>query len=480
MVTRRTFLGGVGAGLSAAMLAKAGGDEPASLFVEGYTDRISYRPGEAIGLHVSTTAPKYAVQISRLGADPPQVVFDRGEIPGALHPIPEDASSHGCRWPSSVKIDVDPQWPSGYYNVRIRVEDRGGKFVGRNRRTAETDAFFIVRPAEPARDTPILLQLSTNTYNAYNNWGGGSLYAFHGRANLQGHRVSFDRPLEGQFRTWELPFVAWAERNGFRLDYCANSDLEFHPELLERYRLVLSVGHDEYWAAPMRDHLEAFITRGGNVAFFSGNTCCWQVRSEEDGRALTSWKQDFVQDPVFPGGDHRTLTTLWSHHLVKRPENQLTGVGFLHGGYHLSHGQFMDGKGAFIAHRPEHWAFEGTGLSTGAEFGGKHTVVGYECDGCEFELKEGLPVPTGRDGTPEGFTILATCPTRWHPDDALWYDRFPRDENGAPAQGAAVMGTYTRGGTVFTTGTTDWAHGLRGGDPVVERITRNVLDRLSK
>jgi hypothetical protein len=88
-------------------------------------------------------------------------------------------------------------------------------------------------------------------------------------------------------------------------------------------------------------------------------------------------------------------------------------------------------------------------------------------------------VPTGRDGTPQDFTILATCPTRWHPDDALWYDRFPRDPDGAPAQGAAVMGTYTRGGTVFTTGTTDWSHGLRGGDPVVERITRNVLDRLA-
>ena len=82
----------------------------------------------------------------------------------------------------------------------------------------------------------------------------------------------------------------------------------------------------------MRDHLEAFIARGGNVAFFSGNTCCWQVRSEDNGRALTCWKQWYNQDPVFPTVDHRMLTTAWSHHLVKRPENQLTGVGFLHGG----------------------------------------------------------------------------------------------------------------------------------------------------
>ncbi len=454
-------------------------DEPTSLTIEGYTDQLSYRPGESVRFHIATTAERYSLEITRLGWET-KSVYRRSGLPGRVYPIPEHASSHGCDWPVAHSLTVPADWRSGYYNVRLRVADGGGKFVGRNRRTAEVDAFFIVRPAQPGTATPILLQLCTNTYNAYNNWGGGSLYAYHGRANLQGHRVSFNRPLEGQFRQWELPFVAWAERNGYTMDYCANSDLEFHPELLDHYKLVLSVGHDEYWSAPMRDRLEAFIARGGNVAFFSGNTCCWQVRSEEGGRALTCWKQWYNQDPVYPTGDHRTLTTAWSHHLVNRPENQLTGVGFLHGGYHLSHGQYMNGKGAFTVHRPDHWVFEGTGLKRGEEFGGKHTVVGYECDGCEFELKEGLPVPTGRDGTPRGFVILATCPARWHPDDALWYDRFPRDSTGAPAKGAAVLGIYTKGGTVLTTGSTDWAHGLRGGDAVVERITRNVLDRLSK
>ena len=70
------------------------------------------------------------------------------------------------------------------------------------------------------------------------------------------------RPPASQFKTWEQPFVAWAESNGFTLDYAVNSDLEFLPELLDPYKLVLSVGHDEYWSAPMRDHLEAFIAGG--------------------------------------------------------------------------------------------------------------------------------------------------------------------------------------------------------------------------
>jgi hypothetical protein len=448
--------------------------EPRPLYIEAYTDQVSYAPGEEVGLCVSTSAAKYSLEVARVGAKR-EVVLSKGDLPGGEHPVPEDCSSHGCRWPVSFRFSIPAEWKSGYYSISLSVEDRGGAFVQRNRRTAASEAFFIVRAAQPGQTSKILLQLSTNTYNAYNNWGGHSLYAFHARNKLQGHRVSFDRPPSSQFNNWEQPFVAWAEANGYALEYAANSDLEFHPELLPHYRLVLSVGHDEYWSAKMRDHLEDFIGKGGNVAFFSGNTCCWQVRSEDNGRALTSWKQWYNSDPVFPTEDHRLLSTLWSHHLVGRPENQLTGVGFLWGGYHRSHGQFMDGPAAFTVHRPEHWVFEGTKLERGDAFGGKDTIVGYECDGCEFTMEDGLPVPTGRDGTPKDFVILGTCPARWHPDDSLWYERFPKDRTGA-----AVMGVYTRGGTVFTCGSTDWSHGLRGNDPYVAQITKNVLDRLSK
>jgi hypothetical protein len=269
--------------------------------------------------------------------------------------------------------------------------------------------------------------------------------------------------------------VSWAEKNGYVLDYAANSDLEIHPEILEPYKLVLSVGHDEYWSAKMRDNLEAYIKKGGNVAFFSGNSVCWQVRTEAKGRELACFKQNFGDDPIYMTDDHSKLSTLWSHHLVKRPENQLTGVGFLHGGYHLSHGQYMDGSGAYTLHRPDHWAFEGTKLKRDQGFGGKHTVVGYECDGCELVWTDGVPFPTHRDGTPETFEVLATAPARWHPDDCEWYERWDKGR-----EGHAVLGSYTRGGTVFTTGATDWAHGLRGGDTVVETITSNVLNKLGK
>jgi lysophospholipase L1-like esterase len=436
--------------------------------IEGYSDQLSYVPGEDVRFFVSSSAAEFDVEIARVGAER-KLVWKKEKLSGLHHPIPQDASSRGCGWPESFRVRIPDGWSSGYYTASLTARmEEGGK-------PSRFEVFFVVRSANPGKDTKILLQLSTNTYNAYTNWGGYSLYAYHGRHHIQGRRVSFDRPQYSQFNNWELPFVQWAEKAGYKIDYAVNSDLEFHPELLKHYKLVLSVGHDEYWSASMRDHLERFICDGGNVAFFSGNTCCWQVRSEDAGRALTCWKQSYRDDPVFPTGDYKLLSTLWSHHLVQRPENQLTGVGFLYGGYRKSHGQFMEEKAEFTVHRPDHWLFEGTSLKRGDVFGAKDNLVGYECDGCELAWKDGLPTPTHRDGTPKSFVVLATCPAKWHPDDCEWYDRWEKGR-----VGNSVVGTYTNGGTVVTVGTTDWSHGLRGNDPAVMRIAKNVLEKLGK
>jgi hypothetical protein len=450
------------------------GAEPVSLFIEGYPANTSIVQGSSLPLHVNTSAATFDVEVTRIGAKR-EPIWSKFGVPGQVHPVPEDASANGCRWPAALDIPVGADWRSGYYEVSLNTTDRGGKWTHRGTRTAQGSAFFIVRNAKPGSTSKILLQLATNTYNAYNNWGGFSVYAYNSLSGNQGHKVSFERPQAPQFSRWELPFIEWAETHGYPLEFAANDDLEFHPDILSAYKLVLSVGHDEYWSTPMRDNLEAWISKGGNVAFFSGNTCCWQVRSEDEGSAFSCYKQNYHLDPIFQTRDFKTLSTAWSHHLLQRPENSLTGVGFLWGGYRKSHGQFMEDKAEYTVHRPDHWVFEGTALKRNDVFGDKDTIVGYECDGCELTWKNGLPYPTSKDGTPENFEVLCTCPVRWHPDDVEWYEKWEIGRTGA-----ACMGLYTRGGTVFTTGSTDWAHGLKGKDPAVERITRNILDRLAK
>jgi hypothetical protein len=479
-VTRRDALKtgaalAVSTGLPLDAVAEAQAKDPpkappkSPVFVYAYTDQLSYALGDEVKVHISSNAASFALLLPSLDPSEPKKV-KIATCEGTEYPIPTDASSHGCRWPVGYKFTIPKDARSGYYPIRFSFTNE------KNESVEKSDAFFVVRHREPGKNARILLQLSTNTYNAYTNWGGYSLYAYNGRHKVQGRRVSFDRPMASQFNQWERHFVEWAEKNGYALDFCVNSDLEFRPELLKHYKLVLSVGHDEYWSAPMRDNLEKYIGDGGNVAFFSGNTCCWQVRSEENGRALACWKQSFGDDPDYKSGNHKLLTSLWSHYLVGRPENSLTGVGFLWGGYHRSHGQFMDSSGAYTAHRPDHWLLAGTSLKRGDEFGARlpgYKVVGYECDGCELMWKDGLPFPTHNDGTPKDFEVVATCPARWHPDDCEWYEKWEKGRTGQ-----AVIGAYTRGGTVITVGSTDWSHGLKGKDPAIMRITKNVLDRL--
>lgn len=89
--------------------------------------------------------------------------------------------------------------------------------------------------------------------------------------------------------------------------------------------------------------------------------------------------------------------------------------------------------------------------------GAEHSVVGYECDGCEWSLdKDGLPAPTCRDGTPASFQILCTAPAIWAPGDAWWREDWDQER-----VGSGCMGVYTNdaGGEVFTAGSTDWPHG---------------------
>ena len=489
----------------------------------------SVTPGEQVALHLSSSGGRpVAVEVARIGRER-TLVLREASVEAAEHAVPPDASSRGCGWPAALTIDVGPAWRSGYYEVTLDVD-----IAGKARRD---HAFFVVRPVPGRPSAPRLLVLATNTWHAYNDFGGRNLYNGGTTVSLQrpmargylhkppgaGRRVTTMAPPDPQMAAhvgylrlnhlsgwagsagwpdWELPFVAWCEREGYALDVATNADLEHHPELLAGHPLLLSVGHDEYWSGPMRDAVEAFIGRGGNVAFFSGNTSFWQVRLEDptpEGPAasMVGYKGRFKDDPAYGSRSMAGLTTMWSDHLLARPENAMTGVSFSRGGYHRIGKRVTNGAGGYTVHRADHWLFEGTGLTYGDVLGAGPTVVGYECDGCDFTYRDGLPHPTGADGTPATFEILGTAPAAHftretatrppRPDEPseiefiasrLFDDRRPEAVERI-AHGHAVLGTWgsPAGGTVITSGSTDWVHGLAGRDPQIERITATVLDR---
>ncbi len=478
----------------------------------------SVRAGETVGIHLAATSPTVDVEVVRDGANP-TVVWRRAGVRTEPHAIPDDAPEQGCRWPVAVHVPVDPAWPSGVYLIRCTAAGAG--------EPDPVTGFFVVRAATPSPDG-ILLVLATTTWNAYNDVGGRNFYS--GAVEL-----SCERPLAvGQlskpagpgervatlvagagaddyvlytaqnrvgmwhgtagWAAWERRFCAWAETNGYRVDFATGPDLETVPELLDAYRLHLSVGHDEYWSGPMRDVVEAFIGRGGNVAFLSGNTCYWQIRIE--GTRHVCWKHRFREDPVHRAGKLSETTTIWSDPILARPETGLTGVSFTRGGYSRIANSVPAGAGGYEVHRPEHWLFDGTGLRRGDLLGAGPVVVGYECDGCDLTMVDGLPVATGAGGTPADFQVLGTAPATPFDRHSTPLPLAPGGEyelefhaqrllgDDSPAScdrlraGHAVLGSYVRGGTVVTTGCTDWVYGL--GDAVVARVTSNVLDRLGR
>lgn len=90
---------------------------------------------------------------------------------------------------------------------------------------------------------------------------------------------------------YERHFALWAQRNGYVVHFATNLDLHQQGEnLLNGYRCAVSVGHDEYWSAAMRNAADAFVASGGQWARFAGNFM-WQIRIEED----TEWKADKEQ-----------------------------------------------------------------------------------------------------------------------------------------------------------------------------------------
>lgn len=418
--------------------------------IEGYCNRLSYTVGDAVELCVSTKAETYSIRIERDGASPELVWEGRGVV-GAYCPAPEGADAQGCDWPVSVSIPVDPSWRSGFYLITLVAE-------GVPTELATAHAGFVVRSAKLSSKP--LLVLATNTWNAYNIWGGASLYT-------GGHTVSFRRPFgrgmlsrplvdrddrkarptrwdeeadedgmtfqtyrtekgypaaigsSGWF-TFERRFVCWAEENGYDFDYAISSDMEEFDDLLDGRDLVVGVGHDEYWSAGQRAGLERHVEGGGNVASFSGNTMFWQVRLESTpgdetdpyGQMVCYKYAAHTDDPVMSDGREHLMSGMWADPVVARPEAAILGGGSAHGLYHRFGHAVARGAGAFTVYRDDHWMVAGTGLRYGDMLGARDGVVGYETLGCRIQFDEfQLPVRAGGDGSPQDLEIIGFVPS---------------------------------------------------------------------
>jgi hypothetical protein len=438
-----------------------------------YTDRLSVRPGERFALHASAGSD-CCLEIARVGAGRQVVLRREGlDIPG--YPVPPHADRDGCGWPAATEIEVGTDWASGYYDLKLT--DAAGE---------EARHFVVVKPPLGVRRAKAALVLSTNTYHAYNHWGGANAYcdvaalmsrradlptAMAGAIGVLSTRRPFppmliapppdvprlvnlrargfeERPWAGDrdwprrrelspydssagfLHKWEHAFAAWAEAEGLALDYFTDADLETEPAALDGYACALLVGHSEYWSAGQRDQIERFVDAGGGLAIFSGNTAFWKVRFEDEGARFICHKwRGFEADPAAAAHPDEA-THLWSHRAFARPEAAITGLTFLFGGYHRLGLCVARGAGGYTVYDETHWALAGADLFYGDVIGAGLPLLGYENDGCRLQFNAGgrlSPVPTL--GVPENLEIIAMAPAAFGEEAGRGYAPIIPPEN---------------------------------------------------
>ncbi len=416
--------------------------------IEGYAWATSAAAGDTISFSISTTAPFFTADIYRLGwyqGKGGRFIQSITEL-GNFYPMPSMDARTGLMeadWPAAFTLKIEPNWVPGMYIVKLTAATGEQSYIP-----------FVVR-SDRASDFAFIHAASTD--EAYNNWGGKSLYDFNSTGDHRANKVSFDRPFDiddgaGYLLTWEYPMIRWLEGNGYDVSYLSTSDVQDYPILLRNHHGVLIVGHNEYWSKTMRDNLEAAVNSGINLANFAANSIYWQIRYEPStkkatpGRIIVGYKDDAL-DPL-TGKDNSQVTVQFRQSPVNRPEQTLLGSMWA--------GDFNWGTSYdWVVADASNWVFANTGLKNGDHLPG---LVGYEYDNVS---RSGAPIPAGT-------SVLSSS----HVHDIA--------QNRDDVSNATVY-TARSGARVFNAATMQWSWGLDGYgnhnvvNPGVQKITRNIL-----
>lgn len=417
---------------------------------------------------------------------------------GAIHFHSDDIAD--AEWETTCRFIIPPDLQSGVYGLRSRTE------------SSEDYAVFFVSPGPEDSSAKVAWLASTITYRAYANvrlnlspelifgsWAEGevsndrflmehpecglSCYEIH----ADGHGVansSHKRPvmnLKPKGGVWSFTadtnILAWLDRTRVPHDVITDDVLhECGRELLDRYQVIVTGTHPEYWTTPMLDALEGWLSRGGRLMVMGANGFYWrtgvrgspphavEVRRAEDGaRAWISEPGEYVMET---SGE---LGGLWRR--IGRPPNRVAGSGFAAQGFSTS-GHYR---------RSDAWtdprvAFAVEGLSD-RDLLGDHGIVGGGAAGQEIDrFDETL-------GSPSHSIILAS--SEGHPPDML-QTKEEFAATGIPIPGTAVRADVVffetpMGGAVFSTGSIAWAGSLATNDydNDVAKLSTNVLKRFA-
>ncbi|PYR79672.1 MAG: hypothetical protein DMF87_10675, partial [Acidobacteria bacterium] len=308
--------------------------------IAGFATDISVNHGDTVHFKINTPSTSYNIEIYRMGyygglgarrvaTISPSVTLPQFQ-PNCLS-NPATGLIDCGNWQESASWLVPSDATSGIYFAKLNRLDASGR----------NHIYFIVRSDE--RQSDLLFQTADTTWEAYNAYGGNSLYV--GSPAGRAYKVSYNRPFinrtanvrSSPFYT-EYPMIRWLEANGYDVSYFAGVDMDRFGQKLLEHKVLLSVGHDEYWSGGQRAAVEAARAAGVHLAFFSGNEIFWKTRWEPsiDGtvtpyRTLVSYKETHANQKIDPTP---AWTGTWRDPRFSppadggRPENGLSGTIF--------------------------------------------------------------------------------------------------------------------------------------------------------
>ena len=218
----------------------------------------------------------------------------------------------------------------------------------RNVSGANSHIYFIVRDDE--RHAPILFQTSDETWQAYNAYGGNSLYVGTAPTSTgRAYKVSYNRPLttgnnspRNEPLYAEYPMIRFLERNGYDVSYFSDVDTARSGAEILNHKSFMSVGHDEYWSAEQRNNVVAARNAGVNLAFFSGNEIFWKTRfaasitpGAQAWRTIVCYKESKETTVPIDPADPPTSTGAWRDPRFgapadgAKPENAVSGQMYM-------------------------------------------------------------------------------------------------------------------------------------------------------
>ncbi len=441
--------------------------------IEGFATAASINKGQSLDLKVNTSAgAPYRIEIYRTGSYRGAGARLYSTITGLSGTSQSQCSYDsttgmiGCsNWSVSATISTTPDWPSGVYFARLVRTDNG----------SDNHVLFVVR--DDLRTADLVHAVSFTTYQAYNNYGGKSLYDWNstgvGSNTVSGApravKVSFDRPFVQSvlndrdfYPHTDLLLVKWLEASGYDIKYLSNTDLERAPSLVSSSRAYVFGTHDEYWSAGMRSAVTQARDGGTSLLSPGGNNVYWKVRFENGptgdvDRVLVCYKstQSGGPDPSgIPTGTWRDPAG------ADNPENALLGSMY------IGDKDFGYFPLVITATQATDRVYRHTNLGPGS------TSVGLGLVGWEWDAR----VANGRE--PSGVVTLSTSAV----NGSLLTDAGRVYTTGS-ASVNAVKYLASSGALVFNAGTNHWPWGLssaptEAGEPdlVIQQTTTNILD----